>query len=383
MKISSFEYKDYTVNWVLEPIQFKALTLIVGASGVGKTMILKAILDLKRITQGKALKGVAWCIHFTTQDKSAFVWSGEFENKGLSNKSIFGFSPDEDEDEKDKPYILYEKLYINDILIIDRNTDGILFNGVKTVKLSNKESVINLLKEEDQIKRVHEEFGKILFDDGTREGHDVNLFFEGKAKLKKYSDIESIRNSSENLHAKLYLAYNNANSEFEQIKKAFMDVFPYIENLKMESLDLNDEEVPSIFKETPFIQIKEQGIANWIDERKISSGMRRTLMRIAELYLCADGTVILIDEFENSLGINCIDEVTNSIVSYKRNLQFVMTSHHPYIINNINSANWKVVTRKAGVVKNFDASALNIGKSKHEAFTQLINLDKYSDGVEV
>ena len=67
----------------------------------------------------------------------------------------------------------------------------------------------------------------------------------------------------------------------------------------------------------------------------------------------------------------------------KRDLQFIITSHHPYIINNINLNNWKIITRKAGVIKNHNASQLNIGKSKHEAFTQLINLDEYSDGIEL
>ena len=137
-----------------------------------------------------------------------------------------------------------------------------------------------------------------------------------------------------------------------------------------------------VLKETPFIQIKESGIPNWIEERKLSSGMYRVLMHIAELYLCADGTIILIDEFENSLGINCIDDITNSIVTDRRDLQFIMTSHHPYIINNISLDNWKVITRKAGTVKNYNATQLNLGKSKHKAFTQLINLDKYSEGLE-
>jgi len=106
------------------------------------------------------------------------------------------------------------------------------------------------------------------------------------------------------------------------------------------------------------------------------------LMHIAELYLCADGTVILIDEFENSLGINCIDEVTRSIVSSRRSLQFIITSHHPYIINNINFKNWKLITRKAGVVKSYDATRFISGESKHQAFTQLINLDEYVEGIE-
>ncbi len=88
-------------------------------------------------------------------------------------------------------------------------------------------------------------------------------------------------------------------------------------------------------------------------------------MHIAELYLCSDSTLILIDEFENSLGINCIDELTNSIVTAERNLQFIITSHHPYIINNIDYTHWKVVTRKAGAVvahsaSNFHFDNLNI-----------------------
>jgi len=84
---------------------------------------------------------------------------------------------------------------------------------------------------------------------------------------------------------------------------------------------------------------------------------------------------------ENSLGINCIEEVTRSIVSHQRNLQFIITSHHPYIINHINFANWKLITRKAGIVKGTDATTFNLGKSKHQAFTQLINLDEYVEGV--
>ena len=109
--------------------------------------------------------------------------------------------------------------------------------------------------------------------------------------------------------------------------------------------------------------------------------MFRTLTHIAELYLCADDTAILIDEFENSLGINCIDELTSSIVSSDRNLQFIITSHHPYIINNIDISHWKLVTRNGGVVTATDAEKFGIGKSKHQAFTQLLNLDAYTDGV--
>lgn len=91
--------------------------------------------------------------------------------------------------------------------------------------------------------------------------------------------------------------------------------------------------------------------------------------------------MILIDEFENSLGVNCIDEITNNLLNYKRNLQFIITSHHPYIINNIHYNNWKLVTRKGGVVLAQEINKYHLGKSKHEAFIQLINLEEYTTGI--
>jgi AAA15 family ATPase/GTPase len=110
--------------------------------------------------------------------------------------------------------------------------------------------------------------------------------------------------------------------------------------------------------------------------------MLKTLIHISELYLSPEGTVILIDEFENSLGINCIDVVTD-LIRENRNIQFILTSHHPYIINNIGMEHWKIVTRKGGVVTVKDAKDLNLGKSRHQAFTQLINLEEYNEGINV
>ena len=114
----------------------------------------------------------------------------------------------------------------------------------------------------------------------------------------------------------------------------------------------------------------------------MSWGMVRTLKQLSELYLCKEGTVFLIDEFENSLGINCINEITTDILTSRRRLQFIFTSHHPYIINNIESKNWKLVTRNAGVVKAQDMSKFDFGRSKHEAFMQLLQLEEFHTGEE-
>lgn len=86
-------------------------------------------------------------------------------------------------------------------------------------------------------------------------------------------------------------------------------------------------------------------------------------------------------EFENSLGVNCIDEITDDLIHSKNSIQFILTSHHPYIINTVKMGSWKIIARKAGVVYSYNAEQLRLGKSKHDAFIQLINLDEYSTGI--
>jgi hypothetical protein len=73
--------------------------------------------------------------------------------------------------------------------------------------------------------------------------------------------------------------------------------------------------------------------------------------------------------------------VTSSILTSERDLQFIITSHHPYIINNIDYHYWKLVTRNGSILKAENATKYGIGRSKHEAFTQLINLDAYAEGI--
>ena len=91
--------------------------------------------------------------------------------------------------------------------------------------------------------------------------------------------------------------------------------------------------------------------------------------------------MILIDEFENSLGVNCIEEVAELVLYPEVDIQFILTSHHPYIINNIDFNNWKIVVRDGSMVSVHSAKDLQIGShSKHDAFMQLIQTSAYKTG---
>jgi predicted ATPase len=129
--------------------------------------------------------------------------------------------------------------------------------------------------------------------------------------------------------------------------------------------------VQSMARNFTAVSIKEKGIDDWFTN--ISSGMLKTLMYISELYLLPENSLILIDEFENSLGINCLDSVMELIAS-NHSSQFMIASHHPYIINNISPANWKIVTRHGSNVIVKNAKDFHISDSRQKAFIDLINV---------
>ncbi|MGR3218249.1 MAG: hypothetical protein ACUZ8H_00340, partial [Candidatus Anammoxibacter sp.] len=83
MNIKSLVYKDDSVGWELELIAFNNHTLLVGATGVGKTRILLSILNVKRIARGISKNGITWDIEFSTIKGLDYKWSGVFENKGF------------------------------------------------------------------------------------------------------------------------------------------------------------------------------------------------------------------------------------------------------------------------------------------------------------
>jgi len=374
MKIKKIAVCDNELEWRFEPIYFSDLALLVGVSGVGKTQILKCILDLQRIANGASLNGLAWDVTFSTVNNVEYRWQGEFETQ--KNLPII---PNE-EDETDKFRIVSEHLFKEENVIIKRTPNEIMFNGDKTPKLSPFQSAVEILNQEEDVSPVQQGFDRIIYSDNSR---SVNGIFG--IRLKVLSQLSNNNFDLENLQArdmpillKLALIARHFPKLFEKIKLKFLDIFPHVENIKIEAVE--DNENPS-FTRFP-IQIKEKGVNDWIFQNNISSGMLKTLIHISELYLSPEGTVILIDEFENSLGINCIDVVTDLIME-NRNIQFILTSHHPYIINNIGMEHWKIVTRKGGLVTVIDAKNLNLGKSKHKAFTQLINLEEYSEGIKV
>ena len=395
MKINQLSYYDHKREWRLEPIQFSELNLLVGVSGVGKTRILKAILDLKKISEGESLNGIEWDIQFT-HENNQYHWSGQFECN-LSDTLIWEEREDRFSNNSNF-HIKNESLSKNGELIIDRNESEIKFkNNTLPIKLSPIQSVAKILSEERDVSPILHGLNKIIFT------NELSRYFEifpylmippddvkiltNLISLNKNQEISILKKyyqSNMTLEIKLIIAYYEKNPVFQLIKERFINIFEQVEDIKIEQdEDENEEKIFDVSIKTQAlltIKIKERGVNHWISQKYISSGMYKTLMQISECYLAAEGSIILIDEFENSLGVNCID-ILSDLLSENRNLQFIITSHHPYIINKVGMEHWKIVTRKGGVVIAKDAKDFGLGKSRHEAFMQLINLDEYNEGI--
>ncbi len=378
MRINYIETYNRFRDLKINRIDFKDLNLLVGISGAGKTQIIKSILDIKNIAQGKSINGFEWKIEFSTVENNTFLWEGAFEikdNKNIDNSNIGKSS---------RPTINYENLYKNCDQIISRSNHEIKLRNIPTVKLSNSESVVYLLREEDEISEIFNALGKINFYNQSTSDSTENSFPGQIEKdfINLHFGLDFIKNKDLNTYQKVFFCYHNINNIFELIKNRYINIFPNITDIKFDKVEY-DYSNTKWFDNPRVLYFKELGVHNWIRQDHIASGMFRSLLQIAELYLSAKGTVILIDEFENSLGINCIDELTEDLLeNNSAEMQFIVTSHHPYIINNISPEYWKIVTRKAGQINTQNANELNIESSHHDAFLQLINFEEYQNGIE-
>ena len=393
MKLLRLSYQDLSSGLSIDSCKFfPDLNLLVGISGAGKTSILKAISNLKRIANGESINGVKWDVELLTNDHVRYHWLGEFEVRKA--RSLIKIEEDEVNvnDGENKVSIIRETLLKDQEVLIERNQEVIEFKHSNTPKLPSYLSCIELFNQEEDVFPVRQEFNKMIFNPLK-----FNISYSAVDKIlendeyAEYNSLSELQSSQLPISDKLLITYKKYPDTFEIIKRKFLDIFPQVEDLKIEFLEpfkLGDigmlVSLTPIFllEDLPRIQIKEKNSHVWIVETNISSGMIKSLMFLATIKLSPDGSVILIDEFENSLGVNCLDTLTEDLLVNYRDLQFIITSHHPYIINNISPAYWKIVTRKGGVIQVHNAADFHISKTRQKAFIDLINvLEEFPQGI--
>jgi hypothetical protein len=377
MRIKSLTFSDPRgAGWSFGPLVLKpAMNLFVGASGSGKTKALNILFNI----------GVC-AIHEKFFDAQ---WSLEFEHAGVEYTWKYEGIGSEGVESQ---VVASEELWIRvaDSLerqLFKRAGAEFSYEGKYSPKLARQHSGIYLLREEDEIKPVFEGFTRLMRRRFWSEDLSVSLSMRTLprplvSKLAKRADRSELFKEQQPLHLLMYLLEKFFHSEYELIADQFKRVFPFVEEVQVRMADelLN---VP-LGEMMPMVFIKEKGIPKPIHLNEVSSGMQKVFLIIADVINSPADIIYMVDEYENSLGVNAIDFLPPFVGECGGKRQFIVTTHHPLLINAIPISDWFVFHRKGTQIRVTHGNELveKYGKSKQQRFIQLINDPIYKNGVE-
>ena len=381
MLIHSMEFENYTTGQKIEKITFDKLNLLVGCSGAGKTQILKTLSS-----------------YIVTASRDPVISSIQFEGYFKLEFSMFLPKINDDDDFKERevsweirtekmenivsePYRLAygvseEILFIDGEEVIHRTKDTLLIGKEKNATISPEQSAISVFKVPKAVSYISVGLFSV-----------VSYYYQMSAlnDVAK-TEVEQIRNRiarlnksnyfSSKIPIQVFFTFYSSLMQIDLVKKydqflfekflsRLQDIFPSIEDLKIDFLE-NTNYYTLFIKEND----------KWIPKESISSGMLKSIYILVAISFNLSSTVVLLDELENSLGVNCLDEITDYIVDKAEgNTQFILTSHHPYIINHIPEKYWRIVSQNNGIISSKKANDVGIGTvgNRQDKFFQLIN----------
>ncbi len=364
VKLKWIEFENLRTGLKIERVVFNDdITLLVGLSGVGKTQILNAIEYSLKLAVNKNLRLEPYNTTLCFQiGEEVYVWSYRIQQDHAED--IF-------ESKEIKYFFAYEKLQnIKGDILMQRTPDTIQVTGYDKVPTPKKdESLLVQYSEDAFVKPIISEMLKLYPIEiemdvrGAIAQESFNMF---KAKIKE-SFKENEKQPFEKFShlpvpLKIYITKKYYPQMYAQIFSAVKELF-----MEINSIDIVEDPDREIY----MVAIDVYG--KRLLQHEISNGMLKTIYYIVELITMSKNSLVLIDEFENGLGVNCIDVLAELLLGERRDLQFVITSHHPKIINQISNKKWKIIERDIATVKNFTAEEYGIMHSQHDAYFNLIN----------
>lgn len=375
MYINWIEYESKTSGQRINHVDFNRLNLLVGASAAGKTTILRVISKfIMVISLGHSVtEQCKFKISFSIDNRllpevatKEYLWEIETNKEDVLSAENSSACP-----------IIYEKLQdLSDGTdIINRQGDKINIVGYDNIPLVSKlQSAIYIFRENAPY--------NIIVDDMSSSFtlYNQNIAFES-VMYKTLEDIKKIiQDAKDNsrpirwhyitqnkfpIALFIYIVKNTNKYKFERFLEDLQEIFPEIEDVHLHQYFNDDSNY--------YLSIKQND--QWLLQSEVSNGILRSIYILSCLHFCESNSVMFFDELENSLGVNCLDEIVERIVQMfmEKKVQFLLTSHHPYIINQIPVNSWLVISQNKGIIESKRAIDLGIGKMKQDNFFDLMN----------
>lgn len=361
-------------SWIFKTEDFGRINLLVGISGSGKSRFLNIIFNMGTAISNSSPFGPGeWNVQFSIDDID-YDW---FLDVNGNNKT--------------DSYIEREELRVHKNgkaeYLVDRNKENFIFLDNKLPKLQKNIPSISLLKEEDSISPLYNMFAhiqrRLFHESGLRDAIAYqNVPLSLISDLKKDNDFEKMWKSTLTVNTKMYILQETYPDLYNIAIETFMEIFPFVQNCEVEPLDQSKIPMPVVPNSiTANFSIKEKGVSQRINLNGLSSGMQKVLLIITDILTLPKNSIYIIDEYENSLGVNAIDFLPEFLLSHAPiDSQFFITTHHPYLINSMPIENWRIFNRHGSHVEVKSGSQLKdkYGKSKQLAFTQLMNDPLYT-----
>lgn len=374
MNITHFSFKDYRVGFNVKPIRFNRVNLLVGASGSGKSMAIRSLALLKNVADGELGNGVEWDVEFETTDNLRYRWEGAFDE----------IEPEQDPEFEDAEFeppeapIARERLHLNDEPIIEREGERLSVNRVKKRRLDDPLSIIHILKDHDVIAPAYNALARITLGNEaeSRHGPAMSAPMNVENLARRFHSVENIVRSKEDVMVKLYLVYRQGDSAFWKIRDAMRKAFTRVADLRV-VLRRPDRDIPF---HAPVVQIRERGLERWIDESAMGAGVYSTLVHIALHRLSPPQSVILHEDLEKGVGANCLEPITELLKTNPNDHQYIVSSHHPFLVNLLGRERWRVTTREGGDVSCLPAEELATEDNPLRNYMHLLRLEEQRDG---
>lgn len=365
MKIKWLEYKNLETDLEIKRINFfDDLTLLVGLSGAGKTQILNTIEFSIMLSLGK-VKIMRPCEVSIGVNINNHIYEWRYKIKKEKSTSNILFDND------GLCFFEHESLICDEEIIFSRASEKISIKDFENIPTPRKDkSLIYQFSDDSHFKELVDGFKKLYnidMDFDVRQylqKDSVNKFktlINKTLKKKRTIDISIFSHLPTPL--KLYVAKSHYPETFEQILDNVSSIFQEIDDIDI---------IEDPLRDCYCVQITVYG--KKILQKDISNGMLKSIYFIIELFTAPKNSLIMIDEFENGLGMNCINAISELLINERNDLQFIITSHHPKIIGDIDFNLWKIIEREKNIVNNYnyDDERYDLGGNRHDAYYNLL-----------
>lgn len=371
MIIDAFGITDGTsaTSWRLDRCEFRPrVNLIVGASGAGKTKVLSTIFNLARFAVTDTMIGsCSGFVEFSLGDEK-YRWDLKVEQPGRRLTA----------------FVAEERLQaLGGRTILDRTSGETRLEGVKMPKLPLTSSALRVLREEDVLQPVQMGFSSIrrrLFQGSELENaRALQTVPREVIDLCKTKDPAVLYGHALSLSSAAKLLRDHMPDVFRVAIDSFKQVFPNVEDVRIADAQAADM---GLVASAPLLMLKERAIVDPIAIMEWSSGMVKVLLLIFDVLTQPKHSIYMIDEYENSLGVNAIDFFPSFVREVGENIQFFITSHHPLLINAVPISDWIVLGRTGSHVRAIYGDKLKerYGISHHEQYVKLLNDPFYQKG---